>query len=524
MRRGDDGKPGGWGRRLAWALILVGLAVEPPERHDRAHARPSAADRARRRPNLLILIGDDHAAGTLGVDGDPRRATPHLDALARQGVRFDRAYCNSPLCTPSRASLITGRLPHAAGVTRLTTPLPADALTLGAWLGDLGYDTAAYGKMHFNADHGGDDRHGFADRLDTDDWERWLDRNPPPEGDRRTKWRPFRSPPPEWLNADTRPFGLPDAAMESSFYVRAARTFLDAHRPDRDAPPFALVVGLYEPHAPFKFPDGWQPHYRAADFPDQPATDRDRADRPQVFAGLTAAQGRGIAASYYTSLGYMDRQVGRVLAALDEAGLADDTVVVYLGDNGYLLGEHGRFEKHCFYEGAVRVPLIVRRPGVVAPDRRVDALVELVDVVPTVLDLLGEPAPPGLHGRSLAGLLRGDPGARGRDVVVSELLENEEAMARSDRYKLVVAMNGRRRQDGYAPMVAPTGPTERLFDLQADPREDVDLSTRPDLAPVADGLRRALLDRLRSTRDGGTPVPPGLDDAAALRWCLTPQD
>lgn len=503
-------------------MLLAGLATCPPDWRDRAHARPTAADGERRRPNLLILIGDDHAAGTLGVDGDPRRATPRLDALARQGARFDRAYCNSPLCTPSRAALITGRLPHAVGVNRLASTLPDDALTLGHWLGDLGYDTAAFGKMHFNA-RGGDDRHGFAARLDTDDWEAWLAQHPPVGGDRRARWRPFRSPPPEWLNAAGRPFGLPDAAMESSFYVRAAATFLDAHRPGRDAPPFALVASFYEPHAPFKFPDGWSPRFDPAAFPDHALTDRERADQPRVFADLTPDQRRGIAASYYTSLGYLDRQVGRVLDALDAAGLADSTVVVYLGDNGYLLGEHGRFEKHCFYEGAVRVPLLVRWPGRVAADRRIAELVELVDVVPTVLDLLGAPSPPDLHGRSVAGLLRGEPGARGRDVVVSEYAENQEAMARSDRHKLVVKVAGPARRDGYAP-ATPAAPAEHLFDLLADPGEATDLIGRPDLAPVAADLRRRLLDRLRSTRERRVAVPPGLADAEALRWCLTPPD
>ena len=518
-------------RPVVWGCLLATLAVWPPDRRDRAHARPAAATASNaaqppsRRPNVLILIGDDHTAGTLGIDGDPRQATPRLDALARQGVRFDRAYCNAPLCTPSRQSIITGRFPHAVGVTRLATALPADALTLGDWLGDLGYDTAAFGKMHFNAKRGGDNHHGFADRVDTADWSAWLAANPQPGGDHQTKWNPFRSPPEHWLNAEGRSFGLPDAAMESSFYVRRATAFLQAHASDRDAPPFALVLGFYEPHAPFKFPDGWTPRFRPSDFPDHPLTERDRLDQLGVFAHLTPEQRRGIAASYYSSLAYLDRQVGRVLDALDAAGEADNTVVVYLGDNGYLLGEHGRFEKHCFYEAAVRVPLIVRWPRHWPGNRRVPDLVELVDVVPTLLDLIGAPLPPSLHGRSLQNLALGRPGARGSDVVVSEYLENGEAMARSDRYKLIVAAGVRQRRDGYAPVSPPPpGLSERLFDLQADPGETTDLSGRPDLAPVARDLRSRLLERLSSTREDWTPVPPGLTAAEALRWCLTPRD
>lgn len=526
---GMDGSKRRGIRPIAWCCLLATLAACPPDRHERAHARLPRLGQARRLPNLLIMVGDDHAAGKLGIDGDPRKATPRLDRLAKQGVRFDRAFCNAPLCSPSRQSFITGRLPHAVGVTRLTTPMPDDALTLGHWLGDLGYETAAYGKMHFNSRSGGDNHHGFNDRVDTDDWSRWLAANPPAGGDRRTKWRPFRSPPETWLDAETQPFGLPDEAMESSFYVRRAEAVFKNHQARKGGPlpsPFALLIGFDNPHAPFKFPDDWpsENRYRADQFPDQPLTDFDRSQQPRLFAGLTPVQKRGIAASYYTSLAHLDRQVGRVLDALDASGLAEETVVVYLGDNGYLLGEHGRFEKHCLYEQAVRVPLILRWPGHLPDGRQVLDLVELVDLVPTLCDLLGLPLPPNLHGRSVKGLAEGRAGARGREVVVSEYLENEEAMARSDRYKLVVAAGGRKRGDGYAAVAPTLGPSERLYDLLDDPGETVNQINRPELASVVEGLRRKLLDRLRTTRELRTPVPSHLTEAEALRWCLTPQD
>ena len=522
MVRRDGGNWWAWSRLIIWGLLLGLVAIWPADRRDRAHARLPDGDRARRRPNFLILVGDDHAAGMLGIDGDPRHATPRLDQLAREGVRFDRAYCNSPLCTPSRASFITGRMPHAVGVTRLATPLPADVTTLGDWLGDLGYDTGALGKMHFHPDKGGEDHHGFATRLDTSDWTRWLARRPP-AGDHRVKWKPFKSPAGEWLNAEGRSFGLPAEAMESSYYVRGASAFFQAHKSTGHHPPFALVVSFYEPHAPFKFPDGWTPHFRADQFAEKPVSPADQTDQPRVFARLTDEQKRGIAASQYTSLGWLDHQVGRVLDALDASGLANETVVVYLGDNGYLLGEHGRFEKHCFYEEAVRVPLILRWPGHLPASRRVNGLVELVDLVPTLLDLGGEPLPPDLHGKSRLDLALGVPGARGADLVVSEYLENAEAMARTDRYKLIVTAGTRRRSDGYASFTNPAHPAERLYDLQADPGETTDLSARPELAPVVADLRRKLLDRLRTTREH-RPLPPGLTDDQALRWCLTPQD
>lgn len=507
-------------RVVVWCLLLGPAALADPEGQDPSpHAARTAGGRVRG-PNLLILIGDDHAGGTLGIDGDPRRATPRLDGLARQGVRFDRAFCNSPVCTPSRQSFITGRLPHAVGVTRLTTPLPEDAVTLGHWLGQRGYDTAAFGKMHFN-NRG---KHGFADRLDTPDWERWVRDHPPPGGDRRRKWRPFVDPADEWLNAACRPFGLPAPSMESAYLADRAAEFFGRHQDPARSAPFALVLGFPEPHSPFKFPDEWAGRYRPSDFTAPDVSEADRRDQPRVFAHLTAEQARGINAAYYSSLSFLDHQVGRVLDALEASGLAGETIVVYLGDNGYLLGEHGRFEKHCFYERAARVPLILRWPGRLPAGRRVSDLVELVDVLPTLLDLAGQPAPPGLHGRSLLALARGEPGASGRDVVVGEYLENEEAMARSSRYKLIEGTGARRRQDGYETARPLPGASERLYDLDADPGETTDLHDRAELAPVVAGLRRALRDRLTSTRRPEDSIPAGLSEIEAIRRCLVPRD
>ncbi len=505
-------------RIFAWIVLLIPVAMIHPESLARLRA-PRLEGRARG-PNILILVGDDHAGGTLGIDGDPRRATPRLDALAGRGVRFDRAYCNAPVCTASRQSFITGRLPHAVGVTRLLTPLPADAVTLGDWLGDLGYDTAAIGKMHFN----GPSKHGFAHRLDSNDWSEWLDRNLPKGSDHRRRWRPFLDPAAIWLNAEVHPFGLPMAEMESSWQVARVTEFLESHKDQSRSNPFAMVVGFYEPHSPFKFPGEWRVRFQPDQFAAPPVSEADRIEQPKVFAPLKPDEVKGIQASYYTSLSFLDHQVGRVLDALKASGLADDTIVVYLGDNGYMLGQHGRFEKHCFYESAVRVPLIIRWPGHLPEGRRVTDLVELVDLLPTLLDLVGLPRLPDLHGKSLKPLALGEPGAKGHDVVVSEYLENEEAMARSTRYKLVVGTGARRRLDGYETINPLPGPYERLYDLETDPSETNNLRSRPELTPIVDDLRKKLLDRLTTTRDARSAVPPGLSDSEALRWCLVPRD
>ena len=510
---------GRFGPRLCLCLLFPLLSAchtAPQSVSHKVHAsRPPKVEG----PNILIIIGDDHAGSTLGIDGDPRQATPSIDRLARQGVRFDRAFCNSPVCTPSRQAFITGRLPHATGVTRLNTPLSDEEVTMGDWFGDLGYATAAYGKMHFNRE---DLRHGFQDRIDQKEYRAFLKQHPLKGGDHHRPFRPFADPARVWLNAEVRPYGVPLESMETHFFVDQAVRFFERQKARRS--PFLLVVGSYDPHAPFKFPNEWPRTFRADSFEVSSLSESDRAERPKVFADLTPAESRGIQAAYFTSIGYLDSEVGRLLDALDRAGLAEDTIVVYLGDNGYMLGQHGRFEKHCMYEPAVRVPLILRWPGHLPAGRKTDEMVELVDVLPTLLELAGKPKPPDLHGRSLVDLLRGKPDAKGRETVFSEYLENEEAMIRSDRYKLIVGTGRRHRLDGYETGRPLPGPYRKLFDVADDPGETKNLVDRPDLASTLDRLEAQMLDRLSRTRNPDDEIPPGLKRLEAIHWCLRPRD
>ncbi len=505
-----DGKspsPGGLRGEIA---TIVGRAIVDPSRPASAPPNPEA------RPNLLILIGDDHAGGTLGIDGDPRRATPRLDALARDGVRFDRAYCNSPLCTPSRQSLITGKLPHVVGVTKLTTPLPDSTRTLGHVLAEAGYDTGAIGKMHFNnAGH-----HGFALRLDSADWLADLRRFDPHRAAALRPFRPFQDPASTWLNADVQPVALRSTEMEASFFADHAAEFLAKPR-DR---PFGLVVSFNEPHSPFRFPTDSPRKYDPGEFSAPPMTEADVRDRPAVFEGLTEAQVRGVQAAYYSSVAFLDSRIGQVLDALAASGRADSTIVVYVGDNGYMRGHHGRFEKHCFFEPAIRVPLIVRWPGHLPRDRAISGMVETIDVSPTLLELVGLPVPDDLQGRSLVSLMKAEPGASGRDLVFSEYFENEEAMVRDVRYKLIVGRGKHVRTDGYAPKRPPSGPYEVLFDTQDDPGETRDVSADPSRKPVVDRLKTALLEQLLIGRPNLARVVREMPVDGALQKALEAPD
>jgi choline-sulfatase len=490
------------GSLAAWLPPISLLAQQANPRH---HA-----------PNLLVILADDHSGLWLGAAGDRRGATPHIDSLARQGVYFNRTFCNSPLCTPSRQSLITGLLPHAVGVTRLETKLPEDALTLGRWLSILGYRTAAIGKMHFN----NRSKHGFDVRIDTPDWKDFLRQHPASGGDERKPFRPFVDPAAVWLNARCDDAGVPAESMEASYFVDRAIDYMQANH-DR---PFAMVVSFYEPHAPFRFPRQWHGRYRADEFSVPPFSQRDRDEQPAVFRELTSDDIRGIQAAYYTSLSFVDFHIGRLIQTLEDSGLGPETLVVYLSDNGYMLGQHGRLEKNCFYEPAVRVPLIVRWRGHLPEGKRIAALAELVDIFPTICHLLGVPRPSLLHGTDLVPLIEQKPGAKGHEAVFSEYNESEEAMTRTDRYKLIVGSGRRQRKDHLESGAPLSGPYQRLYDLDRDPDETTDLSEDPGHAALVAELLKKLHDRLVSTRQGLEPIPSGLTPQETIYWCLTPRD
>jgi choline-sulfatase len=471
------------------------------------------------RPNVLWICADDFAPYVCGAYGDRRVRTPHLDRLAAQGVRFDRAYCSCPLSTPSRQAFLTGRYPRAVGVTLSPTPLPRSEATAGSLLRRAGYDTAALGKTHFYSPL----LHEFDLCVDLDEHCAWLGEKGPaplPEGvEVLGPWRPFRDPPEVWLNAACLPYGAVDADMSGAFFAAHAERFLARPR-DR---PFFLLVNYYEPHSPFRFPVEYRGRHDPAAFDVPRPGPEDAAGIPPVFRGLTHAHKQGVRAAYYTSVEHLDADVGRVLDALERSGRAGDTLVVFNSDHGYLLGHHGRFEKHCCYEEAVRAALLVRGPGVARPGRSTAALVELIDVLPTLLEWCGAEAPPNLHGRSLGPLLRGESEDH-RGYVFVEYADNEEGMIRSGRWKLVYCTGRRRRRDGYALDGPLPGRSVRLYDLEADPGEFVNVAGRTEHAALVAGLLRLLADHVRRSSPRPRLLPAGGGVFAVLDAGLQPSE
>ncbi|MEL6926605.1 MAG: sulfatase-like hydrolase/transferase, partial [Bacteroidota bacterium] len=200
--------------------------------------------------NVLLIISDDHAAYALGCYGNEVIRTPNLDRLASEGTRFERAFCNAPMCTASRASFITGKYAHATGTTLLHTPLPEAEITLADHLKTQGYATGSFGKNHFNSGL----KHGYDTLVNNREHQRWLSTQMPPplvEGTRvRPPWKPFRDHARTWLNAEGATSGLPYEMDQGTFFARAGIDFMRQHKADK----FFTVVSFREPHSPFNFP------------------------------------------------------------------------------------------------------------------------------------------------------------------------------------------------------------------------------------------------------------------------------
>ena len=474
----------------------------------------------RRKPNFLFIIADDHAGYVLGCDGNRLARTPNLDALAGQSMRFSRHYCNSPVCTPSRQSVLTGQLPHSAGVTRLPTALAEDKPTLAKQFRNAGYTTAVFGKMHFNRP-GVSGMHGLeiacTEDVLTRGWANSVKPRAIPAGiATKPPWKPFKDPARIWLNADALPYPRYEADMRASFQVGLAQRFLEDHR----GKPFALWVSFLEPHSPYDFPIEYQKKYTPAQFSVPEMGPEDDWQVPLIFRDLSPEDKRGINAAYYTSVAYLDQNVGSVLRKLRELNLEDNTVVVYTADHGYDLGQHGRFEKHCGYEPALRVPLLIRYPKRVEPGVVTD-MTEHVDLTATIRNLMDLEPLPVEHGRSLLPYLEARKMEK-RGHIFSEYLENEEAYIRTERWKFIYCSGKRARRDGYV-LVDPTpGRYRVLFDLQADAGEFHNVARQN--PNVIEELEKLMIERFRQTHPDAHNEPRDAGREDVLDWYLRPRD
>lgn len=374
-------------------------------------AAPVAPAAAPNCPNVLYIAVDD-LRPALGCYGNPIVRTPNIDRLAARGVRFDRAYCQFPLCNPSRTSLLTGRYPVTTGVMdnlkyfRDTMP---GAMTLPQAFRAAGYVAARTGKIF----HGGID--------DLPSWDEGGEPGAQRQPRNAAQAGDYRKESDRWAAVD----GDGEDVEDHRSATRAI-ALLEKHRspPLRAGNrPFFIAAGFAKPHSPLIAPRRYFDRYDAAKIllPPNFAPDLSLPEgapagalspNSDLFIGRRASEqeAREMIRAYYACVSFIDAEVGRVLAALGRLGLARNTVVVFFGDHGYHLGEMGKWSKHnSLYEVAARVPLIIAGPGA-ARGGVCGRTVGLIDLYPTLLALCGLPAASGLEGRSLAPLLR-DPGA-----------------------------------------------------------------------------------------------------------------
>jgi arylsulfatase len=478
------------------------------------------------RPNILFICTDQQRYDALGCHGNPFICTPTLDRLAAEGVLFEQCYTQSPVCAPARASLVTGQYPHAHGLWANGVALPEHAQMFTRSLADAGYACGLVGKMHLAACFAGrteprhDDGFGFyrwahdpSHASPENDYHRWLAEGYPSIYEQAVaggKGRQGHQP----VRFDT----MPTETHYSHWVAERAIEFLrSARAPDQ---PFFLWLNFFDPHHPFVAPREYLDRYDPArlpppvggpsELPTKPpiyreASQQSYAGHARGFATYSAQEIQEIIAAYYAMISLIDDEVARVLATLDALDLDQDTLIIFTSDHGEMLGDHALLLKGpMMYEGAVRVPLILRWPGHLPAGVRRSELVEWIDLNPTVLEAAGLPALPRNQGQSLLPLARGDAEAPARGWALCEYRNSghpydppvHTTMLREGRFKLIVHHG--------APSTT-RARTGELYDLAADPNELKNLWYEPEYAQVRVELQEKLLDVLVATEDRSQP-------------------
>jgi choline-sulfatase len=460
--------------------------------------------RGGRLKNVLFLLSDQHAPLALGLMGNRQAVTPHLNALARSGTRFTNAYCTNPVCTPSRASILTGLYTHNHRTWSNATPWPFEIKTMAHHFSRGGYISGLIGKMHFVDAQ----THGFDYRLDFNDWFQYLGPKTRLYADELGRansgsglpiiddlWNDFGDPWQGHRTPDGRKgsvhIGRPSLIAEpdhfDSFVARESVRFLRRFGKQH---PFFLISSYLKPHDPFMPPARHAAMFRAEDMrlPDTygkvdlkkvPAEIRRRiendAPNPEISDPALARQR---IAMYWGNVAHLDECIGRVLDTLRELDLEQETIVVYSSDHGEMLGEHGLWHKFVFYDPSCGVPLFFRVPGMTRPNTVCRANVSLVSLMATLLDLCGIDVPSGLDGPSLEPLLREPDRASDQPVFAEFALRSRNAryMIRRGDWKYTFWVND----------------MAELYNMASDPDEMNNLALDPAHKAKAEEMKAEL--------------------------------
>ena len=436
------------------------------------------------KPNILFIVSDDLTA-CLGSYGNEICQTPNLDRLASEGVQFDRAYCQYPVCGASRASFMSGLYPkrngmmgnsYTLGSYRAMNPKLADHPSIGGFLRRNGYVSLRVSKIYHMGVPGGIEA-GEPGGDDPDSWDRAIDVMAPETASPGVL--ELLSPKRTHYGSNFARIIVPDDKIETqadALTATQAIAILDSRarggefskfiRPEE---PFFLAVGFVRPHVPLVAPKSMFDLYDEDSIPLPYVPEGDLDDLPEPAAAmanegrywLTEKQQKQSIAAYYASVTYMDQQVGRLLDTLDRLGQRENTIVIFTSDHGYNLGEHTMWQKLSLFEESARVPLLISAPGFEkAAGKKAQGLVELVDLYPTLLDLTGlkDKAPANLDGISLRPLLD-NPDSKGKKKLAYTVTRSSGESIRTDRYRY-----NRWGKEG-----------EELYDHQTDPKEFTNL-------------------------------------------------
>ena len=474
------------------------------------------------RPNILWYCTDQQRFDTIGALGNPYVRTPNLDRFVSAGTAFTHTYCQSPICTPSRASFLTGMYPSRVHNPRngngwVHREVAANLVT--RQLADAGYDGGLVGKLHLAGAFNGREprvndgyryfKYSHAPRndwpLDQHDYAAWVrDQGVDPNDvllhnfDRRHITGALMEP---TLEQDNTP---PDV-HQTTWGTEASIEFINQPRPADQ--PWFLSVNVYDPHPPFNPPLEYYrrydpdalpgPYFRPSDLEHQGRLTASGIDFQSESQPPEAFEGKKVQAAYYAMIEQIDDQFGRLLDALEGSGQAERTIVIFTSDHGESAGDYGLTQKGCrFFDGLSRVPLIWRLPGQIQAGLRSDALVELTDIAPTLLEYAGLPVPEAVQGQTLRPILSGDaPPDTHRDFVRCEYLDAVEkpdhtfaTMYRDRRWKLNV-------YHGHG--------IGELFDMEADPHEHDSLWDSPDHQGIKLDLMQRSFDATVLAADPG---------------------